>query len=70
MGAAVGSIAPEMSRGRWISVSQTITTLAAFIAPYLGGILYEASPYTPFYVVIVATLLLSLVAFTKPLKER
>jgi ACDE family multidrug resistance protein len=70
MGAAVGSIAPEMSRGRWISVSQTITTLTAFIAPYLGGILYEASPYTPFYVVIVATLLLSLVAFTKPLKER
>jgi MFS family permease len=69
MGAAVGSIAPEMSRGRWISVSQTMTTLTAFIAPYLGGILYEASPYTPFYVVIVATLLLSLVAFTKPLKE-
>jgi MFS family permease len=70
MGAAVGSIAPERSRGRWISVSQTITTLTAFIAPYLGGILYEASPYTPFYVVIVATLLLSLVAFTKPLKEK
>jgi len=69
MGAAVGSIAPETSRGRWISFSQTMTTLTAFIAPYLGGILYEASPYMPFQVVIVATLLLSLVAFTKPLKE-
>jgi MFS family permease len=70
MSAAVCSIAPEMSRGRWVSVSQAMTTLTAFVAPYLGGILYEASPYMPFYVVIVATLLLSLVAFTKPLKER
>jgi len=70
MGAAVGSIAPEASRGKWISVSQTMTTLTAFLAPYLGGILYEAWPYTPFLVVIAAAPLLSFMAFTKPLKER
>jgi len=69
MGAAVGSIAPEASRGRWISVAQTMTTLAAFIAPYLGGILYETSWYLPFYLVIAASALLSFVAFSKPLKE-
>jgi len=68
MGAAIGSIAPETSRGRWISFSQTITTLTAFIAPYLGGILYEVSPPMPFQLVIIATLLLSFLAFVKPLK--
>ncbi len=70
MGAAVGSIAPESSRGRWISVSQAMTTFAVFIAPYIGGILYESSPFAPFYLVTVAALLLSLVAFTKPFKDR
>jgi MFS family permease len=69
MGAAVGSIAPEKSRGRWISVSQTMTTLAAFVAPYLGGILYEASPYTPFFLVVIVSTLLALVALTKPFRE-
>lgn len=68
MGVAVGSIAPETSRGRWISFSQTMTTLTAFLSPYLGGLLYEVSPFMPFHFVIVATLLLSFVAFIKPLK--
>jgi len=69
MGASVGSITPETSRGKWISVSQMSATLAASIAPYIGGVIYESSPYTPFYIIIGISPLLSLIALTKPLKE-
>jgi MFS family permease len=69
MGASVGSIAPEASRGRWISVSQMSATLAGSIAPYLGGIIYESSPYTPFFIVMAISPLLALIALTKPFKE-
>lgn len=70
MGASVGSLAPASSRGRWISLAQMSATLAATAAPYLGGVLYANSPVTPFYVVIAATPILSLVALAKPLKEK
>jgi len=69
MGAVVGSIAPGASRGRWMSVAQTISLLAAFFAPYLGGLLYDSSPYNPFIIAIVITPMLSVLALTKPLKE-
>jgi MFS family permease len=69
MGASVGSITPEVSRGRWISVSQMSATLAASIAPYIGGVIYASSHYTPFHIVILAIPLLSLVALTKPFRE-
>jgi len=69
MGASVGSITPEASRGRWISVSQMSVTLAASIAPYIGGIMYESSSFTPFYIIIGVSPLLSLIALTKPFKE-
>jgi len=69
IGAVVGVLAPEASRARWMSVPHTMSMLAAFIAPYLGGLLYEVSPYNPFIVTIVATPLLSVLAFAKPLKE-
>ena len=69
MGAVVGSIAPGASRGRWMSVAQTISLLAAFFAPYLGGLLYDSSPYNPFIIAIVITPILSVLALTKPLKE-
>lgn len=69
MNACIGTLAPETSRGRWISVSQVSATLAAFAAPYLGGVLYENSPFTPFYLMIVTTPLLAFVALTKPLKQ-
>jgi len=69
MGAVVGSMAPEASRGRWMSVSQTTCMLAAILAPYLGGILYDASPHTPFIVAVAATPLLSILALSKLLKE-
>jgi len=69
MGACVGSITPEASRGRWISVSQMLATAAASIAPFIGGVLYEYSPYTPFYIIIGVSPLLSIIALTKPFKE-
>jgi len=70
MGASVGSIAPEASRGRWISVSQMSATLAASFAPYVGGVIYESSRYMPFYIIIGVSPLLSLIALTKPFKEK
>jgi len=69
MGACVGSITPEASRGRWISVSQMLATMAASIAPFIGGVLYESSPYIPFYIIIGVSPLLSIIALTKPFKE-
>jgi len=69
MGASVGSIAPEASRGRWISVSQMASTMAASVAPYIGGVIYQSSPYVPFYIIIGVSPLLSLIALTKPFKE-
>lgn len=69
MGAVVGSIAPGPSRGRWMSFAQTVSLLAAFFAPYVGGLLYDSSPYNPFIVAIVMTPILSILALTKPLKE-
>jgi MFS family permease len=51
----VGTIAPEAKRGLWISIPQSLSMLAAFAAPYLGGFLYTYSPYYAFIVSIVAT---------------
>jgi MFS family permease len=69
MGAAVGSIAPSESRGWWISVSQTLSLLAAFFAPYLGGVFYDYSPYFPFLIAIAVIPLLLILALTESLKE-
>lgn len=69
MGACVGSCTPEASRGRWISLSQMSATAAASVAPFIGGVLYEWSPYTPFYILIGVSPLLALVALTKPFRE-
>ena len=70
MGASVGSIAPEASRGRWISLAQMSATLSATVAPYIGGVLYEQSSQVHFYVVIAVLPLLSLLAFAKPFREK
>jgi predicted MFS family arabinose efflux permease len=51
----VGTIAPEAKRGLWLSIPQSLSLLAAFAAPYLGGFLYSYSPYYAFIVSIVAT---------------
>jgi len=70
MGACVGSVTPEASRGRWISVSQMLATTAASVAPFIGGVLYEWSPFTPFYIIIGVSPVLSLIALTKPFREK
>jgi len=69
IGAVISPIAPEASRARWISVPLSLSMLAGFLAPYLGGLLYEASPYYPFLVFIVATLLLSVLALARIFEE-
>ncbi len=66
IGAVISPIAPEKSRARWISVPMSASMFAAFLAPYLGGLLYNSSPYNPFLIFIAATALLSVVALTKP----
>ncbi len=69
MGACVGSFTPEASRGRWISVSQVLVTGTSAIAPLIGGLLYESSPYLPFYIIIAVSPLLALIALSKTFKE-
>jgi MFS family permease len=69
MGACVGCFTPEASRGRWISLSQMFAASAASIAPLVGGLLYESSPYLPFYLVIGVSPLLAIVALSETFKE-
>lgn len=69
MGAIVGPLAPEAFRARWVSIPQTVSMFGSFIAPYIGGVLYDVSPYYPFLVAIVATLFLALLASTKLFEE-
>ena len=69
IGAVVGSFAPETLRARWISFPLSASMLAASLAPYLGGLLYEAWPYNPFLVFIMATLLLSVLALARIFEE-
>jgi MFS family permease len=69
IGAVMSLIAPETSRARWISVPLSASMFAAFLAPYLGGLLYESSRYNPFLIFIVATALLSVLALTKLFDE-
>ena len=70
IGAVISPIAPETSRARWISVPLSVGMFAAFLAPYLGGLLYKSSHYKPFLVFIVATALLSVLALTKLFDEK
>jgi len=65
IGAVMSPIATETSRAKWISVPLSASMFAAFLAPYIGGVLYDSSPYNPFLVFIVATALLSFLALTK-----
>jgi len=69
MGALIGSLAPEASRGRWMSVAQSAALLAAFPSPYIGGIFYEASPYNPFLIAMAATPILAIIALITALRK-
>lgn len=44
----VGTIAPKAKRGFWLSIPQTFSLTASFVAPYLGGYLYTLSPMYAF----------------------
>jgi len=69
MGAIVGSLAPESIRARWVSIPQTVSMFSSFIAPYIGGVLYDASPHYPFFVAIAITPIIALLASTKIFEE-
>jgi MFS family permease len=68
MSAIIGPQAPESIRARWISIPQTISMFASIVAPYIGGVVYEFSPYYPFLVAIGASILLAIIASHKTLK--
>jgi MFS family permease len=65
MNAIIGSRAPETARALWVAIPQAVSMFGAIFAPYIGGVLYEASPYYPFIVGAAATLSLALVALAK-----
>jgi MFS family permease len=69
MGAIIGPLAPESIRARWVSVPQTVSMFSSFIAPYVGGVLYDASPRYPFLVAITIAPFLALLASTKLFEE-
>lgn len=64
----VGTISPEGKRGLWISIPQSLSLLAAFVAPYLGGYLYTQSPQYALIVSVAAVPFLAFFALTM-LKE-
>ncbi len=61
----VGAIAPRAKQGLWISVPQTCSMVASFVAPYLGGYLYTSSPSYAFLVSVSALPFLAIYAFIK-----
>ncbi len=65
MAATIAPHAPESIRARWISVPQAVTMFASFIAPYIGGVMYETSPYYPFITGVIATFVFAILALTK-----
>jgi len=64
----IGTIAPVSKRGLWVSVPQTLSLLASFAAPYLGGYLYTQSPLYAFIFSIIPMPFLVLLVLTR-LKE-
>jgi MFS family permease len=63
MNAIIAPLAPESIRARWASIPQTIGMFGSFVAPYVGGLLYDISPCYLFIVAIAATSLLVVLAF-------
>jgi len=66
MNATVSSLSPENLRVRWAATSQTVSMLAAFLAPYIGGVLYENSPNAPITITIVASAVLFAIIMLVP----
>jgi MFS family permease len=61
----VGTIAPKAKRGLWVSVPQTCSLVASFIAPYLGGYLYTYSPAYAFMISMSALPFLAIFALVR-----
>jgi ENTS family enterobactin (siderophore) exporter len=66
----VSRFAPARNRARWMAVPQTTSMLGAFFAPFLGGFLYEFSPYYPFIAAISATPFLAILVAMNILWKR
>jgi len=64
LSAVVGPLAPENIRARWISIPQTVSMFSSFIAPYVGGILFGASPYYLLIAAAAASCIMALLAAT------
>jgi len=65
MSAIIGPLAPEFIRAFWIAIPQTVGMFSSVVAPYIGGVLYEASPYYPLVAGMVVSLFLAFLAFAK-----
>jgi MFS family permease len=65
MSAIIGPLAPERARAIWVAIPLAVGMFSAILAPYLGGVLYEVSPYYPFIFGIAVTLFLALLALAK-----
>jgi predicted MFS family arabinose efflux permease len=61
----VGTIAPRAKRGLWVSIPQTCSMVASFIAPYLGGYLYTSSPAYAFMISMSALPFLAIYALVR-----
>lgn len=61
----VGTIAPQAKQGLWVSIPQTFSLVASFIAPFVGGYLYSLSPYYAFVVSVSGIPFLALFALTR-----
>jgi MFS family permease len=61
----VGTIAPRAKRGLWVSIPQTCSMVASFIAPYLGGYLYTSSPAYTFMISMSALPFLAIYALVR-----
>jgi len=69
VGSIIGPLAPPKTRGRWISVSHTAATSAAFASSLVGGILYETSRSTPIVMFMVVAVILALLGLLSGMKE-
>ncbi len=61
----VGTIAPKAKRGLWVSIPQTCSIVASFIAPYVGGYLYTYSPAYAFMISVSALPFLAVYALVR-----
>ena len=65
MNATVSKFVPREIYGRWVAIFQTASMLSAFIAPYIGGVLYEISYSTPFNISAITSITFAFVMLIK-----